>query len=227
VARMSGSLRRGDAKKELCPSHTLDPNKVPSILNCLTEPYQKVKVGRPRTEGPRQKGKPTMNFAADQILQVAIELERRGRTFYESLSQECGNTEIKALAAALAEIEGEHIDTFQRMRETLPANLRGPDLSEDELRRTAEVLYPRILPDPETVHRVVQAADLCRALEMAIEMEGAAVAFYEELALVGPGLNSLVLSEVADEERGHLNLLQRARTLLSGGKPGRKPGGEA
>jgi len=168
-----------------------------------------------------------MNYAPDRIIQVAIELERCGRAFYESLSHGCGNTEIAALAAALADVEEEHIATFRRMREALPASLRGPDLAEDELLRTAETLCQRILPDPDTVQQVVLAGDLSRALDMAIDMEGAAVALYEELALGGSGLDSLALGELADEERGHLKLLQRARTLLTEGTPGQNPGTKA
>jgi rubrerythrin len=53
-----------------------------------------------------------MSYSADNALQVAIQMERLGQTFYQSLAAGCGNAEIAAIAAKLAGDEQKHLQTF-------------------------------------------------------------------------------------------------------------------
>jgi rubrerythrin len=119
----------------------------------------------------------SLKISADTILQVAIEMEQLGRTFYESLSLGCKHAEIAALAMSLAKAEEEHIETFERMRNALPPHQRGPELAEKELFAASVELRKKILPDARAVIKVAQSSDIFKALDMAIEMETEAVAF--------------------------------------------------
>jgi rubrerythrin len=152
---------------------------------------------------------------ADYTLQVAIELERRGLTFYESLALGCGDSEVAALATSLAKAEEEHIATFKRMRDDLPRELHGPKLTEEELQAAAEELRNKIMPSAKTVLDVYISSDLGKALDMAIEMEVAAVAFYSGLSSAIDNLDAAVLKRVAHEEMEHLNMLRKMRKLHS------------
>jgi rubrerythrin len=155
-----------------------------------------------------------MKNSADYNLQVAIELEDRGRTFYESLSHACGDSKIGAFATAIAKDEEEHIEIFKRMRDALPMELRGPKLSDEELLAATDELRKKIIPNAGTVMDVVMSSDLCKALDMAIEMETLAVAFYTALASSIANLDVDVIQKVAYEEMAHLNKLREKRTLL-------------
>jgi rubrerythrin len=159
-----------------------------------------------------------LKHIADNILQVAIEMEQIGRTFYESLSAGCGDAEIASLAASLAKIEAEHIETFERMLNSLPSTQRGPKLSEEELLAASDELRKTIIPGARAVQKVVLTSDLFKALDMAIEMEIEAVAFYSGLASVTTGLDKAVMAGIVDEEKEHLRMLQEVRNLLSATK---------
>jgi len=156
-----------------------------------------------------------LKHTADYTLQVAIELEQRGRTFYESLALGCGNSGVAALATSLAKAEDEHIATFKRMRDALPEELRGPRLTDDELLAATEELRYKIMPNARTVLDVFLSSDLRKALDMAIEMEVEAVAFYSGLASGIANLDAAVLKGVANEEMEHLNMLRTMRNRLS------------
>lgn len=158
-----------------------------------------------------------MEWNADHWLQVAMELERQGKTFYQSLAVGCGHRDIAALATSLAETESEHILTFKRMRDALPADRRGPLMNEKELFAAAEELRRKILPNARTVREAVLQADLFKTLDMAIEMESDAVAFYSALAIELDEDKIDVLMAIVAEEREHLDRLQRVRTLLAAG----------
>jgi rubrerythrin len=149
-----------------------------------------------------------MKYAADRALQVAVEMERFGQTFYESLAVGCGNAEIAALAATLAKSEENHAALFKRMRESLPPVHRGPQLTEKEMFEAAKELRNKIMPDAGSVREVVQATDPRKALDMAIKMEANAVAYYSGLASGIAGLDAAVLTKFVNEEKGHLRTLQ-------------------
>lgn len=155
----------------------------------------------------------TVNLTVDVMLQIAMELERRGRTFYESLAAGCGNARIAALAATLAKAEGEHFRTFARMREKLPESMRGPNLTEVELAAAADELRTKILPNARVVREAVMTSDFGRALDMAIAMEAEAVAVYAEVAAGLAGLDADVMGDIVNEEKEHLTMLNEVRNL--------------
>lgn len=162
-----------------------------------------------------------MKLTADNILQVAIEMEQHGRTFYESLSLGCGHVEIAALATTLAKAEKEHHETFERMRNALPPHQRGPKLTGKELFAAASELRKKIIPNSRAVHKAVQTADLFKTLDIAIEMETEAVAFYSGLASESNSLDNVVFAGIANEEKEHLSMLRKVRNLLSTSIPER------
>jgi rubrerythrin len=154
-----------------------------------------------------------MKFTADHALQIAIEMEQLGRTFYEALADGCGDSRIETFARKLAEEEGTHIRVFEQMRDGLPPGLRGPRTSEKELFLAAKELSNKILPNPEKVRETVLSSDLGKALGMAIEMEKEAVSYYLSLVSDAPDLDVAVLTNVANEEKKHLRALNKHRLL--------------
>lgn len=149
-----------------------------------------------------------MNEAADRTLQVAEELERRGKLFFESFATICNNSRIAALAASLANAEQRHISIFRQMREALPIDRQ---LTEEELAEAAKVLRNSIIPDPSTVHLAVLASDFGTVLEMAISMKTRKVACYADLATRLEDPYSAVITLLIEEEKEHIRILTKHR----------------
>ena len=156
-----------------------------------------------------------MKLTADNLLQVAMEMERTGRTFYESLALERGRGEIAILATLRENAEKEHIETFDRIRDSLPPHQCGPRLTETELIAAAAVELQKIIPNARTVHAELQTTDLFKTLDVAIELEPEAVAMYSGLALDIVGLDKAALTDIISEEKEHLRKLREVRKLLS------------
>ena len=114
-------------------------------------------------------------YDVDRALQVAIEMERMGKTLYESLAMGCGDPQIARLATELAKAETSHMEFFKRMRSALRPSERGPQVTEKELYEAARELRGKLMPDVATVRKAVLAADISSALDMAMNMEAAAV----------------------------------------------------
>ncbi len=156
-----------------------------------------------------------MELTANTVLLIAMELEKMGKTLYESLSQGCGNDEIAALASALASAEEEHLAVFENMRNALPLSLRRDVVDSRELFAQVASLHKDLLPSPKDILRIVRDSDFAKTVDMAIEVEARAIAFYADLSGDIQGLDQAVLKEIAEEERAHLRMLREARFLMT------------
>jgi rubrerythrin len=161
-----------------------------------------------------------MAISVDRELQVAIQMERLGHTFYESLAEGCAQPGIASVARALAKAELTHLETFEEMRRALPADQRGRKLTEGELFSAAKQLCNTILPAMSEVRRIVLRGNVAEALDMAIKMEAAAVAYYSELASRVTDEDAVVLKRIAGEERKHFKSLEDLRKRYGDATPG-------
>lgn len=152
-----------------------------------------------------------MTHPTDRALQIAVEMERLGQTFYESLAQGCCDAAIAALASDLAKAEKQHVAIFGRMLEALPPGLRGPKLTEQELFDAVNELRADIMPAPVKVRDAVLESELTKALDLAIDMESKAVAYYTSQSFAAKGIDSAALSRIAEEEKKHLKVLRERR----------------
>jgi len=154
----------------------------------------------------------TNEYNVDHALQVAIEMERMGKTFYESLAMGCGDSpRIAALAADLAKAETRHIGFFKQMLSELSSSKRGPQLTPKEVYEAARELRVEIIPGPSAVLNAVLTSDIKKALEMAIDMESASVAYYKQLSLNTKPEDAEILTRIIEEENKHLEALRQRR----------------
>ena len=62
---------------------------------------------------------PVMSYCAEEVLQRAVEIEKRARDFYKRAHDEADDGQSKACFAALSREEADHASTFAQMREAL------------------------------------------------------------------------------------------------------------
>jgi rubrerythrin len=148
-----------------------------------------------------------MAHSADYTLQIAMQMERLGQTFYESMAAGSGSPQITAVATMLAEQEKKHLWTFERMYHSIPLEQCGPKLTEDQISTTAGKYFKLILPTADEVRKVALSGDTASALQMAIQMETDSIAFYSSLT---PAVTSdvAVLKAIIDEEKKHMTILR-------------------
>ena len=129
-------------------------------------------------------GTQTMNEA--EILGTALELERKGFTFYTTASEKTENETGKKMFAQLAQEEEEHIKTLKDMfRHVSPEKSHKdiPLFDTDVSEYTGEV----------------------EALRIGIEMEKESIKFYTDWA---QGNLESLFSELVEIEKSHLELLE-------------------
>ena len=156
-----------------------------------------------------------ISFNADEIFEIAEQIERNGAKFYRSAA---GNAEgdARELFTRLAEMEDDHVKIFAAMRAELSAGEKTTttfDPDNQAVRYLQAMADGKIFNVNETpcadgsVEDVLDAAILC---------EKDAVVFYESMkALVPAPAGKERLSAIVMEEIGHVVDLTRQKEALA------------
>ena len=86
----------------------------------------------------------SVQFNADEIFEMAEQVERNGAKFYRKAASLAADEETRRLLTTLAEMEDEHERTFSAMRATLPDDARQPMVFDPE---NQSVMYLQALAD--------------------------------------------------------------------------------
>jgi rubrerythrin len=154
-------------------------------------------------------------FSGDELLNIAIGIERRGMTFYDIMAKSTDNELARAIFEGLANMEREHIIIFENM------------MDETGRQHTTEVPgqkytdYVRALIDDAvftddmiTSEMATQADSDIKAIELAISAEKDSILFYYEMRDLMPKKAIPVLERVIAEEKLHLQQLTDVKKRL-------------
>ncbi|MDP6379848.1 MAG: ferritin family protein [Phycisphaerae bacterium] len=151
-------------------------------------------------------------FNADEVLEMAEQIERNGARFYRRAAETQEEAESKKMLLNLALIEDEHEKTFAAMRARLAegdktSTAYDPD---DEgilyLQAMADGYIFDVKTDPST--RLTGAETMTDILRTAIGLEKDSVIFYLGLKRMVPEwLGKGNLDGIIAEEMGHITLL--------------------
>jgi rubrerythrin len=153
------------------------------------------------------------NFNADEVLQMAEQIERNGARFYRRAAEACDADEApRAKFLELAEMEDGHERTFAQMREGLRAE-ESQSATFDPQGETAD--YLAAMADANVFGPGTDPVDLVcgksteELLEIAIGLEKESIVFYLGLRdLVPEKLGKDKVERILKEEMSHVALLR-------------------
>ena len=158
-------------------------------------------------------------LTAEEILEIAIETERQGAAFYESLAACAQDERVKEECRRLVTFEREHEKTFRRLLEQQDvqralSSLQPSQLSDKYRQYLSALVDSNMLPDEETAQRLADEAESeADAINVALQMEKNTILFYQELQNL-LGQEAGVLQTILDEERSHVYELNELKTYL-------------
>ncbi len=156
------------------------------------------------------------DFNANEILQMAEQIERNGADFYRKSMEKIQDQAGKKLLLSLAEMEDQHEKTFATLRSKLTA---------DEKKQTVfdpngETMgYLKALADSKVFfEKTIETDSMEGILKEAITAEKDSILFYLGLKDVVPeALGKDRIDAVIKEEMSHINLLTRELVALKKG----------
>lgn len=146
------------------------------------------------------------DFNADEMFEIAEQLERNGANFYRNAADGISDPASKAFLIKLAVMEDEHGKTFHALRATLTDKEKASTVFDPQ---DEAVLYLRALADTRVFfEKKMPDASLKEILKSAIEAEKDSIVFYLGMKDAVPGkYGKDRIDAIIKEEMGHIRLL--------------------
>jgi len=150
------------------------------------------------------------------MLAAALEMEEKGKAFYEQAFKTCRNPQCREIFRSLAEEEVVHGQRIRQIHDTLSSGqcwtrnwegLKGPSKPLGDLFRNLAVQEKKKIK--------AETSDL-EAIDIALDFESAGVKFYEDhLAKAVDPMEKAFLYKMIQEEKEHFRALKDTRYYLT------------
>jgi rubrerythrin len=161
----------------------------------------------------------SISFYGNEIINIAIGIERRGIAFYDVLARSTQNAKARQIFQYLVGMEREHILIFQDMLDEAD-KYEVPEAFAGEYEAYLQALVDSAVftDDAVTSELATQSENDIAALELGINAEKDSILFYYEMREMMPKAARAKIDKVIAEEKQHLRQLSELRnTLASGG----------
>jgi rubrerythrin len=148
------------------------------------------------------------DFNADDVFEMAEQLERNGGKFYRTAAQSIADADNKNFLLELAAMEDQHEKTFRSMRAELTAKEKASTVFDP---RGEAALYLRALADTRVFfEKEMDVSSMKEIFKSAIAAEKDSIVFYLGIKEAVPeSLGKGRLENIIKEEMGHIRLLSK------------------
>lgn len=154
-------------------------------------------------------------FSASEVVTMAIEIERNGMIFYNSMAAKSDNEAATELFTFLAAEEIKHKGTFQKMLEGLKKIELSASDQEEYNSYLRALTSSRIFNKDVDMDEFVKDLDELAAINIAIEAEKDSILFYYELLDQSLAEDREDIERVIHEEKSHYARLTKLKNDLT------------
>jgi rubrerythrin len=155
-------------------------------------------------------------YAGSEVLQMAVELEKKGKAFYDGVVAAMKDARVKDIFQFLADEEVRHEKVFRNMLSDLePGSASGPYDDTEMILYFKSLIDRKIFPDAdEGVSMKKELSDVSTALRIALSLEKDAVLFFHEMQSVTHEKDYPAVERIIDEERDHIRRILKLKSEL-------------
>jgi rubrerythrin len=148
------------------------------------------------------------DFNADEIFEMAEQMERNGAKFYRDAAENAADSVNKELLTGLSKMEEAHEKLFKSMRTKLTAAEKASTVFDPSSEAS---LYLRALADSRVFFKKeIDVTSMVEILKSAIEAEKDSIVFYLGMKEEVPeNLGKNRIEAIIKEEMGHIRLLSK------------------
>lgn len=153
-----------------------------------------------------------ITFNADEVFEMAEEIERNASRFYREASEKAADTDTKTMLLDLAAMEDNHEKTFAQMRKELSQSEKEPTTfdPENEVAQYLQTLADfhgtegKISP----TEKLTGAESMTEILKIALQAEKNSIAFYVGIKDLVPNKNGKdKIQAIIIEEMAHVSTI--------------------
>ena len=156
-----------------------------------------------------------MSFSAEEIYEIALQIERNGIDFYAHAARVAPDESLRTLLMDLVAMEEDHVTTFTDMRSAASGEMAtGDEEMLSYIRAMADGHIFDVGIDPKQILTGEETAE--EILSIAIGLEKESVVYYAALQeVVSDETTRRQVHEILLEEMGHIALLSGKREALA------------
>mgnify|MGYP005835790993 CR=1 FL=1 len=140
-----------------------------------------------------------------ELLQMAVEDEQTGLTFYNELKKAARSPLVRQAAERFAEQEKVHLKVFSDMVKAAPADTPREDYAGEYMAYVRALLDGKLFPPEGEAAKLAREAKSDRdAIEVALQFERNTLLFFGEIRNFVARKDQETVEKVMDEERQHL-----------------------
>jgi len=154
-------------------------------------------------------------YYGNELINIAIGIERRGIMFYDILARSTKNAKAREVFQYLAGMEREHIRVFEGMLSTTDKE-EHPETYAGEYGAYLQALADNAVftDDSITSDLISQADNDLAAVELGIGAEKDSILFYYEMMELAPRPERAMINKIITEEKLHLQRLAELKQAL-------------
>lgn len=148
-------------------------------------------------------------FNALEVMEMAKDIEKRGKKFYLKHAEATENRDLKELFKKLAQDEQDHYEKFVALTEELRKDSDEADyLYEEDVSAYFNYLVEySVFPKDDSEESIAALNDVEKALKLAIQAEKDSILFYREMCEFNEGKTIEAVNKLIEEEKDHLRAL--------------------
>ena len=158
----------------------------------------------------------TDRYAGSEILQMAVEIEKKGKAFYDGVVSTVKDQKTRDIFQYLADEELKHEQIFQKMLKDVKASDVENPYDEREM-----ILYFHSLIDRKIFPSEQEGSDMeedlgnpAAAILIALSLEKDSVLYFSELLHISDKKEHEVIEKIIEEEREHIRRILRLKKDL-------------
>ena len=153
------------------------------------------------------------DFNADDIFEIAEQLERNGAAFYRDAAASVDDSSVKEFLLEFAAMEDEHEKTFVNLRKELTAAEKASTVFDPN---NESALYLKALADTRVFFKKeIDISTIEGIFTAAITAEKDSIVFYLGMKdLVPEALGKKRMDDIIKEEMGHIKILSQKLAAL-------------
>ena len=158
----------------------------------------------------------TGKYAGSEVLQMAVEIEKKGKAFYDGVVRNVKDPQAKAIFQYLSDEEVQHEELFRAMLADVES-----ETDKSPYNNTEVVLYFRSLIDRKIFPSEEEGESFSKemgnpavAIRIALSLEKDAVLFFNEMLQITHETDRKAVEQVIEEEREHIRRILRLKAEL-------------
>ena len=158
----------------------------------------------------------SISFSGSELINIAIDIERRGIAFYDTMTRSTDNDAAHDAFQNLADMEREHMLIFQGMLGEADKH-QSPETYTEEYTAYLNALIDNAVFTDDLVdsQMATQADSDIGVVELAISAEKDSILFYYEMKETMPRQAQPTVNRIITEEKLHLRQLSELKKQLA------------